>query len=137
MVGVVVGVQFFGGEGLLGIGLKVGGLFYLFWLVGRLQVELLEIGGMVVSDVVFICLVDWLIVVGYYEVVGQCVCYVELMLCYIWFDLVGLMGECNILYFVLCGMLLCLVDYEEVFFGQMVVVLVVGNMIVVVDLVFG
>lgn len=32
MVGVVVGVQLFGGEGLFGIGLKVGGLLYLYCL---------------------------------------------------------------------------------------------------------
>lgn len=33
MVGVVVGVQLFGGEGLFGIGLKVGGLFYFYCLL--------------------------------------------------------------------------------------------------------
>lgn len=46
-IGVVVGVQLFGGQGLFGIGLKVGGLYYLlcFVIEKMVMVNIIVVGG--------------------------------------------------------------------------------------------
>lgn len=47
MIGVIVGSQLFGGEGLFGIGLKVGGLYYLYCFMVEwvMLIDMISVGG--------------------------------------------------------------------------------------------
>lgn len=106
VIGVVVGVQLFGGEGLLGMGLKVGGVLYLqclfvMCLLGLLCVfvQLLVVDGVIESDVcgnlvvVFMMLCDWLIEQCELVLVVCCDGYFVQVLVGVIVVLIGLMGE--------------------------------------------
>ncbi|UCV05288.1 bifunctional proline dehydrogenase/L-glutamate gamma-semialdehyde dehydrogenase PutA [Dechloromonas denitrificans] len=134
MVGAVVGVQPFGGEGLSGTGPKAGGPLYLHRLAGSLQVAPAEIGGRsVVGDAALDCLSEWLMVAGHPELASRCAEYAALTLRHTRLDLPGPTGERNTLHFAPRGVLLCLADQEQALLGQIAAVQATGNTVGVLD----
>lgn len=116
-IGVVVGSQFFGGEGLLGIGFKVGGLCYVLCFFVLFQLFLI---GMV-----------WK---GDVDLVGLICVLQVIMLCKIdeWI-MFGFMGELNCLFVYSCGLVLCFGFGCVVMQVQVMVVQCLGGLVVFVD----
>ncbi|HXE40100.1 MAG TPA: bifunctional proline dehydrogenase/L-glutamate gamma-semialdehyde dehydrogenase PutA, partial [Azonexus sp.] len=138
MVGAVVGVQPFGGEGLSGTGPKAGGPLYLPRLAGAAQVGPGELAGLLAvgspaADSALPRLAAWCASVGQHRLAARCAEYAALSLWQTRLDLPGPTGERNALRFVPRGVLLCLADEENAWLGQLAAVLATGNTPAAVD----
>ncbi|HEX6735271.1 MAG TPA: aldehyde dehydrogenase family protein, partial [Azonexus sp.] len=132
MVGAVVGVQPFGGEGLSGTGPKAGGPLYLHRLgdseeaalhghPGRRKASLLD------PHSAFRLLAEWAFTAGRRDLAQQCTEYAEHSLLHACFDLPGPTGERNCLAFAPRGRLLCLADADDEWLRQLAAAFATGN----------
>jgi len=138
MVGAVVGVQPFGGEGLSGTGPKAGGPLYLPRLAGAELVLPAQLTGRaddhrVGPHLSFRVLVEWAFQSGRQDLVRVCAEYAELSLLHCRFVLPGPTGERNLLSFAPRGRLLCLGTPEEAWLHQVAVAFATGNSVAAVD----
>ncbi|WP_265949980.1 bifunctional proline dehydrogenase/L-glutamate gamma-semialdehyde dehydrogenase PutA [Dechloromonas sp. A34] len=141
MVGAVVGVQPFGGEGLSGTGPKAGGPLYLPYLAGAAQLGPGELGGLqevgaLAADSALGGLAAWCDAAGRRDLAARCVEYAALTLCQTQLGLPGPTGERNTLRFAPRGLLLCTADDEGTWLGQLAAVLATGNTPAAVDSAF-
>ncbi|WP_083518132.1 bifunctional proline dehydrogenase/L-glutamate gamma-semialdehyde dehydrogenase PutA [Dechloromonas denitrificans] len=132
MVGAVVGVQPFGGEGLSGTGPKAGGPLYLHRLVDSERVLPAEIGcqpgdAPLAVDSAFRQLAEWAFVAGRRELAQLCTEYAELSPWCARIDLPGPTGERNTLRFAARGLMLCLAADEDGVLRQLAAVFATGN----------
>jgi len=138
MVGAVVGVQPFGGEGLSGTGPKAGGPLYLSWLAGRTDVSPEMLGGAATgspdeASSPLARYVAWAAACGRRELADRCADYAGLTLLNISLVLPGPTGERNTLHFVARGRMLCLADDDAELLEQFAAVLATGNQPLAVD----
>ncbi|NJD35928.1 MAG: bifunctional proline dehydrogenase/L-glutamate gamma-semialdehyde dehydrogenase PutA, partial [Betaproteobacteria bacterium] len=138
MVGAVVGVQPFGGEGLSGTGPKAGGPLYLHRLADSEQVPPAALGGganagQSASRRRLRQLAEWADASGRQALVRLCANYAALTLRQLRLDLPGATGERNTLAFAPRGRLLCLAPDVEDLLHQLAAVLAVGGSVVVPD----
>jgi len=138
MVGAVVGVQPFGGEGLSGTGPKAGGPLYLHRLHASAKVLPAALGcvpGEQRCDAgsPFRQLAEWAFSCGRRELARLCTAYAELTPLHSRLDLPGPTGERNRLHFAPRGQLLCLADSEDELLHQFAAALAGGNRIAAVD----
>jgi RHH-type transcriptional regulator, proline utilization regulon repressor / proline dehydrogenase / delta 1-pyrroline-5-carboxylate dehydrogenase len=138
MVGAVVGVQPFGGEGLSGTGPKAGGPLYLHRLADSENVPPAELGGIAEAsplkgDSPFSRLTLWAFSSGRRDVVRLCSAYADLTLRFTRLDLPGPTGERNTLIFAPRGRMLCLAANAENLLSQFAAVFATGNVAVAVD----
>ena len=139
MVGAVVGVQPFGGEGLSGTGPKAGGPLYLHRLAGSPQALP---GGEPVAEPLdpaspFRQLAEWAFASGRRTLARQCTEYAELSLLQREFRLPGPTGERNVLRFAPRGRLLCTAGTEAEWLHQLAAAFAAGNTVATVDDDFG
>jgi RHH-type proline utilization regulon transcriptional repressor/proline dehydrogenase/delta 1-pyrroline-5-carboxylate dehydrogenase len=138
MVGAVVGVQPFGGEGLSGTGPKAGGPLYLHRLAGSAQVLPATLGEREADDwrdprSPFRLLAEWAFVSGRRDLARLCTAYAEMTLLHTRIVLPGPTGERNELAFAPRGSMLCLANDEDTLLRQMAAVLATGNQPAVID----
>jgi len=138
MVGAVVGVQPFGGEGLSGTGPKAGGPLYLPRLAGAEQVLPARLAGRADDHRVepqssFRVLAEWAFQSGRQELARVCTEYAESSLLHGRFVLPGPTGERNILSFAPRGRLLCLGTTEKAWLFQVAAAFVTGNSVAAVE----
>ena len=138
MVGAVVGVQPFGGEGLSGTGPKAGGPLYLPRLMESTQVTPAMLGGEIATGrqsgpVGLEMLTDWARRVGRDRLADFCAEYAASSLLPVRLDLPGPTGERNTLSFAPRGLLLCLGEDIDALLHQLAAVLATGNRIAAVD----
>jgi RHH-type proline utilization regulon transcriptional repressor/proline dehydrogenase/delta 1-pyrroline-5-carboxylate dehydrogenase len=134
MVGAVVGVQPFGGEGLSGTGPKAGGPLYLPRLAGAAQIGPGELAATPpVADLALDSLAARCASVGEATLAARCAEYAGLSLRHSRLDLPGPTGERNTLHFAPRGLLLCVADEESAWLGQLAAVLATGNTPAAVD----
>ncbi|MFA6444308.1 MAG: bifunctional proline dehydrogenase/L-glutamate gamma-semialdehyde dehydrogenase PutA, partial [Sterolibacterium sp.] len=138
MVGAVVGVQPFGGEGKSGTGPKAGGPLYLHRLLGSDQVVPAALGltpAMPAASRLDALgeLTAWAQASGQAELAEQCADCRELTLLDQRFALAGPTGESNTLAFAPRGTALCLADTEHPLLIQIAAALATGNDILLVD----
>nr|MBL8410696.1 bifunctional proline dehydrogenase/L-glutamate gamma-semialdehyde dehydrogenase PutA [Dechloromonas sp.] len=138
MVGAVVGVQPFGGEGLSGTGPKAGGPLYLPHLAGCEQVLPGQLAGRADDRPVdppssFQVLAEWALQMGRRELARVCTEYAELSLLNARFILPGPTGERNALFFAPRGRLLCLATTEEAWLYQVAAAFATGNAVAAVE----
>ncbi|WP_226498463.1 bifunctional proline dehydrogenase/L-glutamate gamma-semialdehyde dehydrogenase PutA [Ferribacterium limneticum] len=137
MVGAVVGVQPFGGEGLSGTGPKAGGPLYLPRLAGAGELRPGAIGarreGGALAASALARLTEWACFSGYHELAELCAEYAELTLLDAVIDLPGPTGEQNTLRFAPRGTLLCLADNQHALLHQLAAVWATGNRAAAVD----
>lgn len=112
MIGAVVGVQPFGGEGLSGTGPKAGGPLYVHRLLGSENVLPADYGAVreadpLHGDTLFSRLTKWAFSSGRRDLVRYCTAYAELTPFGARVDLPGPTGERNTLTFAPRGRLLC------------------------------
>ncbi|WP_226404904.1 bifunctional proline dehydrogenase/L-glutamate gamma-semialdehyde dehydrogenase PutA [Ferribacterium limneticum] len=137
MVGAVVGVQPFGGEGLSGTGPKAGGPLYLARLAGAGELRpgaigaRRESGAQPPSDLVRLS--EWARFSGYDELAALCADYAELTLLNTVIDLPGPTGEQNTLRFAPRGTLLCLAAEQNALLHQLAAIWATGNRAAAVD----
>ena len=133
MIGAVVGIQPFGGEGLSGTGPKTGGPFYLLRLVNaelQAQPEGLRHGTNAVEiPAAFSTLLDWCYS-RHPDIAFLASPYRELSLLGKEIQLPGPAGEINILTFEVRGRILCAASTLPLLLHQMLAVLASGNHIV-------
>jgi RHH-type proline utilization regulon transcriptional repressor/proline dehydrogenase/delta 1-pyrroline-5-carboxylate dehydrogenase len=132
MVGAVVGVQPFGGEGLSGTGPKAGGPLYLHRLLGSADLTPLHLPaatGNGTADVSheFRTLSDWASREGKAELVSACAFYTAHTLLHREMTLPGPTGERNTLHFAPRGSVLCLAPTADTLFEQIAAALATGN----------
>ncbi|MFZ2973044.1 MAG: bifunctional proline dehydrogenase/L-glutamate gamma-semialdehyde dehydrogenase PutA [Ferribacterium limneticum] len=137
MVGAVVGVQPFGGEGLSGTGPKAGGPLYLARLAGACELRPGAIGarreGERLSASPLSRLTEWARFSGHHDLAALCAEYAELSLLDTVIDLPGPTGEQNTLRFVPRGTLLCLAVERHALLHQLAAVWATGNRVAAVD----
>ena len=137
MVGAVVGVQPFGGEGLSGTGPKAGGPLYLHWLAGHASVTPARLGcrppAAMAADSPLLLLRAWAEATGRPGLARRCDEYRDLSLAGCALDLPGPTGERNRLYFVPRGPMLCLAGNGTELLEQLAAVWASGNRAVVGD----
>ncbi|MCK9388557.1 MAG: bifunctional proline dehydrogenase/L-glutamate gamma-semialdehyde dehydrogenase PutA [Sulfuritalea sp.] len=138
MVGAVVGVQPFGGEGLSGIGPKAGGPLYLHRLAGSECVPPGALGcaaapALADASPALRRLAAWASAGGRRDLSQLCADYAELSLRHVRLDLPGPTGERNTLSFAPRDRLLCLAPDEDELLRQFAAVLAVEGQIVVAD----
>jgi RHH-type proline utilization regulon transcriptional repressor/proline dehydrogenase/delta 1-pyrroline-5-carboxylate dehydrogenase len=135
MVGAVVGVQPFGGEGLSGTGPKAGGPLYLYRLAGAAEVRPAAIGARREGGpcVALARLAEWAAAAGQHEIAARCAEYAELTLLDSVVDLPGPTGERNTLRFAPRGTLLCLATERLGLLHQLAAVWATGNDVATVD----
>lgn len=136
MIGAVVGVQPFGGEGLSGTGPKAGGPLYLPWLAGADQVA----PAAVVSPVEPVApppllnvLRTWAESCGHPDWAEMCRAAADLTLLPHHLLLPGPTGEQNRLSFAPRGKLLCVAETADGLLAQLAAALATGNQPVVAD----
>jgi RHH-type proline utilization regulon transcriptional repressor/proline dehydrogenase/delta 1-pyrroline-5-carboxylate dehydrogenase len=136
MIGAVVGVQPFGGEGLSGTGPKAGGPFYLGRLVARGPLPNLEGALWPAPDPALEALALWLATGGARAVLPEAACQALLEdirpslarpLAGLVLALPGPTGESNRLTLLPRGRVRCLAPHAEAFLGQLAAVLASGN----------
>jgi len=134
MVGAVVGVQSFGGEGLSGTGPKAGGPLYLHRLAGSGTVAPTAFGWPP-GDLPPLLrrLAEWASATGRNALACLCEDYAAQSLRCVRLDLDGPTGERNTLHFVPRGTLLCLADDEVGLLHQFAAALATGNTLAAVD----
>lgn len=135
MVGAVVGVQPFGGEGLSGTGPKAGGPLYVHRLAASEHVRPSVLGwraGGTMPDVSSRLhrLGQWARACGCSDLARVCAEYAELTPLSIRLDLPGPTGERNTLSFFARGRLLCLASNENELLGQIAAVFAVDGRVV-------
>jgi RHH-type proline utilization regulon transcriptional repressor/proline dehydrogenase/delta 1-pyrroline-5-carboxylate dehydrogenase len=137
MVGAVVGVQPFGGEGLSGTGPKAGGPLYLYRLAGAATLRPAAIGArpgeMPGASVLLSRLAAWAEAAGQHDLVARCADYAELSLLGAELDLPGPTGERNTLRFAPRGTLLCLAPGGGALQEQLAAVWATGNVAATAD----
>ena len=138
MVGAVVGVQPFGGEGLSGTGPKAGGALYLHRLADSEQVSPEDIGcrpdaTRLEPDSSFSHLIAWAATLGQNDLSNWCRSYRRLTLAQSSIDLPGPTGEHNTLSFAPRGRMLCLAADESESLHQLAAVLATNNRVVMID----
>lgn len=145
MIGAVVGVQPFGGEGLSGTGPKAGGPLYLQRLRGARQVAPSALAGAAVRATLvrggesapFLALADWLRAAGEGRVeegmAGRCRRYAALTLLPWRLELPGPTGEANSLAFAPRGRVGCLARDAAGLAAQVAAALATGNTAVLAD----
>jgi RHH-type transcriptional regulator, proline utilization regulon repressor / proline dehydrogenase / delta 1-pyrroline-5-carboxylate dehydrogenase len=134
MVGAVVGVQPFGGEGLSGTGPKAGGPLYLPRLVdcGRLPPAALGLAPRAPTPLLA-ALAEWAAGRGQTRLAGRCVEDGRHSLLGLELKLPGPTGEDNRLHFAARGRLLCRASRADQLLSQLSAVLATGNQAVVED----
>ena len=134
MIGAVVGVQPFGGEGLSGTGPKSGGPLYLHALAGREQVAPADLGGAAAEPAPALRQLAAWAAANAREALAQCCArYGELSLREVRLELPGATGERNSLSFAPRGRLLCLACDADALLEQLAAVLAVDASAVMVD----
>lgn len=137
MVGAVVGVQPFGGEGLSGTGPKAGGPFYLPRLLATTDPEPVALGLIRdPADARLVALADfaaWAKDTGRLDLAGLCDAYAGLTPLGCWAELPGPTGERNRLDFWPRGEVFCLAEDEAGLLRQIAAVLATGNTPVLLD----
>ncbi|MCG2578178.1 bifunctional proline dehydrogenase/L-glutamate gamma-semialdehyde dehydrogenase PutA [Dechloromonas sp. XY25] len=137
MVGAVVGVQPFGGEGLSGTGPKAGGPFYLPRLLATGNPDPVTLGLIRdPADARLAALADfaaWARQADRLDLLELCEAYAGLAPLGCWADLPGPTGECNRLDFWPRGEVFCLANDEAGLLRQIAAVLATGNTPVVLD----
>lgn len=130
MVGAVVGVQPFGGEGKSGTGPKAGGPLYL----ARLQhgaMPSLPATAPLLQNAILTVLLEWASKTGHQILRQLSEYYQQHSLLYKTLSLPGPTGETNTLSFYPKGKIACVASNKTVFFNQLVAVLATGNIPVV------
>ena len=139
MVGAVVGVQPFGGEGLSGTGPKAGGPLYLHRLAGHENMALDGFGSRPPQQAgeeersSFARFSRWAAASAQHDLVGHCAAYAELIPGAAPLELPGPIGEHNTLSFFSRGRLLCLASDAANLLAQLAAVFATGNRAVVID----
>lgn len=135
MVGAVVGVQPFGGEGLSGTGPKAGGPLYLYRLAGAAMLRPSAIGARPgeAAPGLLSRLAAWAAEGGRQELAARCAGYAELSLLGAQIELPGPTGERNTLRFAPRGTLLCLAAGGNALLEQLAAVWATGNAVAMVD----
>jgi RHH-type proline utilization regulon transcriptional repressor/proline dehydrogenase/delta 1-pyrroline-5-carboxylate dehydrogenase len=137
MVGAVVGVQPFGGEGLSGTGPKAGGPLYLPRLAGAAVLCPAAIGarreGGAQPHSALSRLTEWARFSGHDDLAALCAEYAELTLLDTVIDLPGPTGEQNTLRFAPRGTLLCLAVERHALLHQLAAIWATGNRAAAVD----
>lgn len=138
MVGAVVGVQPFGGEGLSGTGPKAGGPLYLPRLAGCGTVTPRNLGCNTVARTVdpvspFRRLAEWAFATERHGLARLCAEYAELTPADCCIEFPGPTGEANSLRFVSRGRLLCLGESGEELLWQVAACLATGNQVALAD----
>ncbi|MBI2305823.1 MAG: bifunctional proline dehydrogenase/L-glutamate gamma-semialdehyde dehydrogenase PutA [Rhodocyclales bacterium] len=135
MIGAVVGVQPFGGEGLSGTGPKAGGPLYLHRLAGTPAVTpaMLAAEPGAAFPETLRSLADWADKAGYRKVVDLCRDYAAQTLLPLQLVLPGPTGERNTLRFAPRGRLLCVAADAELLLQQLAAVFASGNRAAVAD----
>jgi RHH-type proline utilization regulon transcriptional repressor/proline dehydrogenase/delta 1-pyrroline-5-carboxylate dehydrogenase len=127
MVGAVVGVQPFGGEGLSGTGPKAGGPLYLHSLAGNVTVSLAGATVDVEMPAALRCLADWAGRSGRQALASRCAENAASSLLSRRISLPGPTGERNTLSFAPRGCLLCIAPDDEGLLYQLAAALATGN----------
>ena len=138
MIGAVVGVQPFGGEGLSGTGPKAGGPLYLHRLAGSEQVSPEDIGcrpdeTRLQRDSALKGLTLWAEKLAHSDLSNWCRHYHQLTLALSRIDLPGPTGERNTLTFAPRGRMLCLAQDEAENLHQLAAVLATNNRVVMIE----
>jgi RHH-type proline utilization regulon transcriptional repressor/proline dehydrogenase/delta 1-pyrroline-5-carboxylate dehydrogenase len=138
MVGAVVGVQPFGGEGLSGTGPKAGGPLYLHRLGGSEETALRDHPSRRQASLhdphsAFRRLAEWAFTAGRRELAQRCTEYAERSLLHTCFDLPGPTGERNRLTFAPRGRLLCLAADDDEWLRQLAAAFATGNTVAALD----
>lgn len=130
MVGAVVGVQPFGGEGRSGTGPKAGGPLYLARLQ-RYVMPALSTDEQANPNELLRILLDWAAKTGHDRLVKLVEYYKQHGLLHQMLYLPGPTGEENTLTFLPKGKIGCVATNKAIFFNQLVAILVTGNIPVV------
>jgi RHH-type proline utilization regulon transcriptional repressor/proline dehydrogenase/delta 1-pyrroline-5-carboxylate dehydrogenase len=138
MVGAVVGVQPFGGEGLSGTGPKAGGPLYLHRLAERAQVSPAMLDARDTdapgdSPAPLRRFAEWALASQRHDLARLCTQYAEASLLATRLVLPGPTGERNELRFAPRGSMLCVGEQEDALLRQLAAVLATGNRPVLVD----
>ena len=130
IVGAVVGVQPFGGEGKSGTGPKAGGPLYLKRLQRHAEVKLFS-DNKGAASAPLKALLDWAATHGHAKLAQVGATYVQESLLYKTLTLPGPTGERNTLSFAPRGKILCAADDVSALLNQLAAVLATGNTAVV------
>ncbi|MDN5862921.1 MAG: L-glutamate gamma-semialdehyde dehydrogenase, partial [Salinisphaera sp.] len=138
MIGAVVGVQPFGGEGKSGTGPKAGGTLYLHRLLRREPVSLARIGGIREQDeqgvpAALQALTGWARQTGRHALADRCVDYAMRTPLRRRIPLPGPTGENNTLLFAPRGEVACVANDETALLGQIAAALATGNRVLLAD----
>ena len=134
MIGAVVGVQPFGGEGKSGTGPKAGGPFYLYRLLRQAPLSLALIGGRRVkvnaTPAPLQALTEWAQQNGRGALAELCMEYADRTPLVHSIPLQGPTGESNTLNFAPRGEVVCVANDEAALLRQIAAVLATGNRVV-------
>lgn len=130
IVGAVVGVQPFGGEGKSGTGPKAGGPFYLKRLQRHPHIALFRQASAAASEPLQ-TLLDWAATHGHARLAQLGAGYIQESLLYQTLVLPGPTGERNTLSFAPRGNILCVADDVAALLNQVAAVLATGNTAVI------
>lgn len=133
MVGAVVGVQPFGGQGLSGTGPKAGGPLYLHCLAGNVALPSALINHPSVMPPDLRRLAEWALCNGRQALAERCDQYSANSLLGLHIPLPGPTGEFNSLHFVARGRMLCMAWDVEQLLHQLAAVFATGNQAAAVD----
>lgn len=135
MIGAVVGVQPFGGEGKSGTGPKAGGPLYLHRLMPQTPLLLADNGGLQVNDALaeLQALTDWARQAGRDVLASLCEDYAKRTPLAFSIPLPGPTGESNTLRFAPRGAVACIAVDEDALLEQMAAALATGNQIILAD----
>ena len=129
MIGAVVGVQPFGGEGKSGTGPKAGGPLYLHHLLPQSSISFTSLGGTPAREApaALFVLRDWALQTGRRALADLCEEYATLTPLVYSIALPGPTGESNTLAFASRGWVVCIADDEEALLAQIAAALATGN----------
>ncbi|SEN67389.1 L-proline dehydrogenase /delta-1-pyrroline-5-carboxylate dehydrogenase [Nitrosospira multiformis] len=135
MIGAVVGVQPFGGEGKSGTGPKAGGPLYLHRLIPQTPLLLADNGGLQVNNAPaeLQALADWARQAGRDVLASLCEDYAKRTPLAFSIPLPGPTGESNTLRFAPRGAVACIAVDEDALLEQMAAALATGNQIILAD----
>ncbi|PTQ81469.1 L-proline dehydrogenase /delta-1-pyrroline-5-carboxylate dehydrogenase [Nitrosospira multiformis] len=135
MIGAVVGVQPFGGEGKSGTGPKAGGPLYLHRLMPQTPLLLADNGGLQVNNAPaeLQTLADWAREAGRDVLASLCKDYAKRTPLAFSIPLPGPTGESNTLRFAPRGAVACIAVDEDALLEQMAAALATGNQIILAD----
>jgi RHH-type proline utilization regulon transcriptional repressor/proline dehydrogenase/delta 1-pyrroline-5-carboxylate dehydrogenase len=131
MIGAVVGVQPFGGEGKSGTGPKAGGPLYLRRLLPQLPISFTSLGGTPAREApaALRVLRDWALRTGRRALADLCEEYATLTPLVYSIALPGPTGESNTLAFAPRGWVVCIADDETALLSQIAAALATGNQV--------